>query len=189
MEKFRKLIIAIVVLLAGYYMYLTHVTQEYKIEDTYYASDEYSSIIMKFDGTTLSTYFLNPKDDMISMRTDYKLAFKKYNEDIIGNFWSADGIEPLGLRGSDVAGDVYLECIGSVLWPIDGDMIYLDKSDIQKMEEEENTSYSFVSRFAIKNNVLRVYDYMDVDFQLMTKLPSVDAEIVRLMDSLNPPKF
>jgi hypothetical protein len=189
MEKFRKLIIAIVVLLAGYYMYLTHVTQAYKIEDTYYASDEYSSIIMKFDGTTLSTYFLNPRDDMISMRTDYELTFKKYNEDIIGNFWSEDGIEPLGLRGSDVAGDVYLECIGSVLWPIDGDMIYLDKSDIQKMEEEENTSYSFVSRFAIKDNVLRVYDYMDVDFQLMNKLPSVDAEIVRLMDSLNPPKF
>lgn len=189
MEKLKKLLIILVVLLGGYYMYLTHVSQVYQINGTYCAGDDYSMVVMEYDGITLSTYFVNPDPNVIAIRADYKVGYRKYTEDIIGNFWSDDGLEPLGLRGSDVAGRLYAECVGYVIWPVDGEITYFDHSDVLKMEEADDTSYSFGSHFAIKDNVLRVYDYATIDFQKTSKLPEVEAEIVRLMDSLCPPVF
>ena len=190
MERLKKLFIVLVVLLGVYYMYLTHVSQIYQISGTYYAkTDDYTTVIMEYDGITLSTYFVNPATDIIAIRADYKVGYRKYTEDIIGNFWSDDGLEPLGLRGSDVAGRLYAECVGYAIWPVNGDMTYFDHADVLEMEEAEDTTYSFGSHFAIKADVLRVYDYATIDFQKTSKLPEVEAEIVRLMDSLCPPVF
>lgn len=187
MEKFKKLLILLIALLGIYYMYLTHVSQVYYIDGTYLASDEYSKIILDFDGETLSTYLVNPNTDVIAIRTDYQVGYRKYNEDILGNFWSNEGIEPLGLRGSDLAGRMYGTCIGCAIWPIEGDMEYFDREAIIEMEKNENTNYSFVSHFATKNEVLRVYDYTAIDLEKCESVPTVEAEIIRLLDSLCPP--
>lgn len=189
MEKTKKLLIVLLLLLIGYYMYLTGTSELYQMSGTYYATDNYSMAVMEYDGSVLSTYFLNPNEDLIAVRADYKVGYRKYKEDIIGNFWSNSGIEPLGLRGSDVAGMLYAECVGYAIWPVDGEMTYFSHSDVLEMEEKGDTSYSFDSRFAIKDNILRVYDYADVDFQKTENLPAVEAEIIRLVDSLCPPKF
>ena len=190
MEKLKKLLIILVALLGGYHMYLTHVSQVYQISGTYYANtDDYSIVVLDYDGITLSTYFVNPDPDIIAIRADYKVGYRKYTEDITGNFWSDDGLEPLSLRGSDVAGRLYAECVGYAIWPVDGEMTYFDYADVLEMEEAGDTSFSFGSHFTIKGDTLRVYDYAAIDFQKTSKLPEVEAEIVRLMDSLCPPVF
>ena len=197
MEKFKRwliahsqiIVVALVVLVCGYYMYLTNVSRVFHISETYYSSDEYSVIVMKFDDGTLSTYLINPSLDVIAVRVDYRVGYRKYNEDLVGNFWSDKGIEPFVLRGSDIAGRLYAECVGTAVWPIDGEMTYYDRDDIHDMEDDNDTSYSFGSRFSLKEGSLRVYNYAEFDFQKVEKIPEVEAETMRLIDSLCPPEF
>lgn len=185
----RTIVVALVVLLGGYYMYLTSVSQVFHIRETYYASDEYSMIAMKFDGDTMSIYFISPSLDAIAVRIDYRVEYRKYTEDIVGNFWSNKGIEPLVLRGSDIAGRLYAECVGLAVWTVDEEMTYYDRDDILEMEETNDTSYSFGSRFSLKDGNLRVYNFSELTFQKADNIPAVEAEIMRLIDSLCAPKF
>ena len=197
MEKLKKwlidhkqtIIIALAVLVGGYYMYLTNVSRVFDINETYCVSDDYSMIVMEFEDGTLSTYLLNPDIDTIAVRTDYKVRYRTFAKDFLGNFWSDDGIEPLGLRGSDIAGRLSAVCVGSAVWSVDEEMTYYNRSDIQDMEEANDTSYSFSSLFALKEGVLRVYDYAALDFQKVDDIPAIEAEIMRLIDSLCPPEF
>jgi len=183
------LVVALVVIVGGYYMYLTHVSQVFHINGMYSVSDEHSVIVMDFKDGTLSTYLINPDVDVIAVRTDYRVGYRKYNKDILGNFWSDDGIEPFSLRGADIVGRFYAECIGSAVWPVDAEMKYYDKHDIQAMEETDDTSYSFSSRFSLRDGMLHVYNYAELDFQETESIPDVEAEIMRLLDSLCPPEF
>lgn len=186
----RQIIVAtLLILVGGYYLYLTNLSQIFHISEMYYSSDEYSMIVMKFDGTTLSTYLINPNPDIIASRTDYLVGYRKYNEDIAGNFWSDEGIEPFGLRGSDIAGRLYAECVGAAVWPVDGEMLYYNQENIHDLEDYNDTSYSFGSRFSIKEGTLRVYNYAELDFQETEEIPKVEAEIMRLIDSQCPPEF
>lgn len=185
----RTIVVALVVLLGGYYMYLTSVSQVFHIRETYYASDEYSMIAMKFDGDTMSTYFISPSLDAIAVRIDYRVEYRKYTEDIVGNFWSNNGIEPLALRGADIAGRISAECVGLAVWTMDEEMTYYDRDDILEMEETNDTSYSFGSRFSLKGGNLRVYNFSELTFQKADNIPAVEAEIMRLIDSLCAPKF
>lgn len=185
----RTIVVALVVLLGGYYMYLTSVSQVFHIRETYYASDEYSMIVMKFDGDTMSTYFISPSLDTIAVRIDYQVEYRKYTEDIVGNFWSNNGIEPLVLRGADIAGRLYAECVGLAVWTMDEEMTYYDRDDILEMEETNDTSCSFGSRFSLKGGNLRVYNFSELTFQKAENIPAVEAEIMRLIDSLCAPKF
>lgn len=189
MEKLKKLILPLVIILSGYYMYLTHVSQVFHVEGTFGVIEDYSSVVLTFNETKMSTYYINPSVDVTAIRADYRVSYRKYTEDIIGNFWSDEGIEPLGLRGSDVAGRFYAECVGYALWPAGGDVVYFGKEDVEKMEESGESSFSFYSRFATKDNLLRVYDYADYDFKKLDDVPDVEAELMRLLDSLCPPKF
>ena len=185
----QTFIFALVLLISGYYMYLTNVTQLFSISETYCVSDEYSTVVIKFDGTTMSTYLLNPDLDTIATRTDYLVRYRKYNKDFLGNFWSNEGIEPFALRGSDIAGLLDTKCVSSVIWTYDEDPIFYNQNDILSLEEENDISYSFYSRFSLKGYVLRVIDYFPLDLQKVEELPSVENEIIRLMDSLCPPDF
>lgn len=185
----QTIIIALVALVGGYYMYLTNVSKVFHLNDTYYASDDYFTVVMEFEGDTLSTYLISPSSDTIAVRTDYQVSYRTFTEDILGNFWSDDGIEPLGLRGSDIAGRLYAKCIGSAVWTIDEEIAYYDRNNIHEMEESKDTSYSFGSRFALKEDTLRVYDYAALDFRIVENMSTVEAEIMRLIDSLCPPEF
>ena len=186
MEKLKKLILPLMILLGGYYMYLTQVSQVFHMEGTFGVIDDYSSVVLVFDESELSTYYINPSVDVTAIRADYRVSYRKYTKDIIGNFWSDEGIEPFALRGSAVAGRLYAECVGYALWPAGGDMVYIDKEDIEEMEESGESTFSFYSRFATKNDILRMYDYADYDFETLVNIPDVEAELMRLLDSLCP---
>lgn len=182
-------IIALVALISGYYLYLTNISRLFQLEGTYCVRNEYSSIILEFDGNRMSTYMIEPDMNTIAVRVDYKVGYRRFNEDIIGNFWSDDGIEPFALRGSDVAGRLYAECVGTAIWTIDEDMVYYNQSDVLALEESSGESYSFGSRFYLKGDFLRIYNYADLDFQKIEDIPEVEAELMRLIDSLCPPEF
>lgn len=186
-KKKHIVIILLVALVSGYYVYLTQVSRVFLINETYYASDEYSSVALEFDGEKLSAYFLYPSSEIIALRVDYQIDYRTYTKDFIGNFWGNNGIQPFALRGADVAGNLYAECTGCVLWA--DEVKYYSKEDILAMEKSNEEDYSFASRFFVKDNILRIYNYSPLDFQSGINIPAVDAEIMRIMDSLCPPKY
>ncbi len=176
-------IVALVAIVAGYYWYLTNVSRVYDLDGTYCVSDEYSSIIVEFDGSRMSTYLINPDMDTIAVRVDYRVRYRQYQEDIIGNFWSDRGIEAFALRGSDVAGRIDATCIGTAIWSLDEDTVYYDREDILEMEKNEDTTSSFVSHFSVNGELLRIFNYADLDFSKTETVPEVEAELMRLLDS------
>lgn len=186
MNKAKKLIIVIALILAGYYMYLTSCSQIYQISGTFIAEEEYSSIVLKFDENRLSVYAMLLGSDDIVSRMDYKVAYQKYNRDVLGTFWSLDGHESFALNGSDVAGFISAKPIGMAILRGGNDNMYFDESEIREVEEDNNIQYSFKYNFSIKGDILKFYDGAEIVFQKSEELPAIEAELTRLIDSLIP---
>lgn len=180
------IIIFLVLLLGGYYMYLTHVSTIFHIKETYYISNDDCHIILDFKETELSLYVVDFRSDMIASRTDYDIGYRTYTKDFLGNFWSDDGLESFSLRGSDTAGRMYAECVGSAIWDSEESMKYIDRNEIEELEKTKNTDYSILSDFSINGDGLMISAYGPYEFQPATDIPEVVAELTRLLDSLCP---
>lgn len=188
-KKLKNWLIVLAILVCGYFMYLTNVSQIFYISGTYGAEDGIFMAVMKFEDGTMSTYLLDPDMDTMAVRIDYQVEYRKYNKDFIGNYWNHGGLAPLTLRGADTAGRVYAECIGCAIWPVEGDMMYFARDEIQEMEKAYDTDYSFTSYFTIKGDSLKLDDYTELVFQKVEDVPMIEAELMRLIDSLCPPEF
>lgn len=99
------IIVLFVILLIGYYSYLTDFYKLSYLEGTYYLEDSSGWLVLIFDKEDLSVYrAIEAESIPYTEKQEYKISNRNYQKDFLGFFWGSDGLAPIAFRGADNAG-------------------------------------------------------------------------------------